>query len=351
MCTVSIITPVYNVEKYLSKCIKSILKQKFKDFELIIVDDGATDSSGEIADSFLTDSRVQVIHKENGGAPSARNAGIEIARGKYLYFPDSDDWLEENYLQDLVDEADKTGAELVISGFTMEYYEDGKEQTYHVSMPSINYIGKDAVRSNLHKYFNNMMMAVPWNKLYRRDYIEKYNLRFPNIKWDDLHFNMEVIMDIENVAICESNKYHFFRSRLGSETTQVFDGMLYMKRKEQFSHILKVYQHWNVVNCDIMKHIYGYYASRLVQCVQEISCSNVTDKRSKIKEILYDDLAQKAINDGYVDSLVFKVLLQPMKIKSVEICLLMGWSMGLVKRNMASVYYKMKAICVNKAKI
>lgn len=113
MCKVSVITPVYKVEKYLGKCIDSILNQSFKDFELIIVDDGSPDSCGKIADEYeKIDSRVKVIHKENGGAPSARNAGIEIAKGEYFYFPDSDDWLDPEYLQELVVLAEKTHAEL-----------------------------------------------------------------------------------------------------------------------------------------------------------------------------------------------------------------------------------------------
>ena len=167
MCKVSVITPVYKVEKYLGKCIDSILNQSFKDFELIIVDDGSPDSCGKIADEYeKIDSRVKVIHKENGGAPSARNAGIEIAKGEYFYFPDSDDWLDPEYLQELVVLAEKTHAELVISGFTMEYYEQGKNQRYQVSVNEKLLNNPEEVRYGLHEYFDNMMMAVPWNKLY-----------------------------------------------------------------------------------------------------------------------------------------------------------------------------------------
>lgn len=275
MCKVSVITPVYKVEKYLGKCIDSILNQSFKDFELIIVDDGSPDSCGKIADEYeKIDSRVKVIHKENGGAPSARNAGIEIAKGEYFYFPDSDDWLDPEYLQELVVLAEKTHAELVISGFTMEYYEQGKNQRYQVSVNEKLLNNPEEVRYGLHEYFDNMMMAVPWNKLYSASYIRDKDLRFPNLKWDDLHFNMDVIMDINRVAVSSSSGYHFFRSRAGSETTTVFDGMLYKKRKEQFEHILKVYDHWNIKDEKIMAALYGYYAARLVQCVQEISISN-----------------------------------------------------------------------------
>lgn len=228
MAKISVITPVYKVENYLRKCVDSILDQTFKDFELIIVDDGSPDSCGSIADEYVQkDERVRVIHKQNGGAPSARNRGIDIAKGEWLYFPDSDDWLEPDYLEALYNTAIKTDAKLVVSGYTMEYFENGVAHSYSVSTPKKNYNSQELVRGNLHNYFDNMMMAVPWNKLYKADYILDNNLRFPELKWDDLHFNMEVIMDIDKVAICSNAGYHFFRSRPGSETTTVFDSMLY----------------------------------------------------------------------------------------------------------------------------
>lgn len=351
MPRISVITPVYKVENYLRKCVDSILAQTFTDFELFIVDDGSPDNCGKIADEYeKQDSRIHAIHKENGGAPSARNAGIEKTTGEYYYFPDSDDWLEPTYLQELYDEAEKTGAELVISGFVMEYYENNKNKSYAVSMPEANYNNQQLVRSNLHKYFNNMMMAVPWNKLYKASYIEKHGLRFPNLKWDDLHFNMDVIMDIEKVAISNSTGYHFFRSRPGSETTTVFDGMLYKKRKEQFEHILSVYKHWGVKGKEITSTIYGYYASRLVQCVQEAAISDSDKKEEIIKEILNDHLTEKALRAGYIESKPLRMSALLMRKKDVKGCIKVGKMMGFVKNYMPSLYYKVKSTSVNKAK-
>lgn len=351
MPKISVITPVYKVEKYLRKCVDSILNQTFTDFELFIVDDGSPDSCGEIADEYeKKDSRVHAIHKENGGAPSARNAGIDRATGEFFYFPDSDDWLEPNYLEDLYALALRTGAKLVVSGFTMEYFENGSAQSYKVSVPEKFFDGQHEVRHNLHVYFNNMMMAVPWNKLYRADYIREKNIRFPNLKWDDLHFNMEVIMDIDTVAISSSAGYHFFRSRQGSETTTVFDGMLYQKRKEQFQHILKVYRHWSVKNPEVVSTIYGYYAARLVQCVQEIAISNAPNKREMIKELLDDSLSKKALKHGKIDSRLLSVAAFPLRTGSVTGCITVGKFMGFVKNNMSPLFYKLKSVSVNKAK-
>lgn len=352
MPKISIITPVYQVEGYLRKCVDSILNQTLKDFELFIVDDGSPDNCGKIADSYeKLDPRVHVIHKENGGAPSARNAGIKLAKGEYLYFPDSDDWLEPDYLQNLYNYAVSSNAQLVISGFVMEYYENNNNQSYEVSVMQTVLSDKEQIRKNIHNYFNNMMMAVPWNKLYKTEYIKEKNIWFPNLKWDDLHFNMEVIMDIDSIAISSECGYHFFRSRQGSETTKVFDGMLYKKRKEQFEHILKVYTYWNIEEQDILSVIYGYYAARLVQCVQEIAISDTKDKRKMIKEILNDDISYKAIINGKINNKLLSIAILPMKAKNITGSLIMGKIIGFVKNNMSSLFYKLKSKSVNKANV
>ena len=352
MAKISIITPVYKVEKYLRKCIDSILNQTFEDFELFIVDDGSPDSCGVIADEYeVKDKRVHVIHKENGGAPSARNAGIMQAEGEYFYFPDSDDWIEPTYLQESYELALRTEAQLVVSGYTMEYYENNRKQSYSVVVPEKEYLTQTDVRMNLHNYFDNMMMAVPWNKLYKADYIKQNSLFFPDMKWDDLHFNMEVIMDIESVAISSSSGYHFFRSRQGSETTTVFDGLLYQKRKEQFQHILKVYKHWKIDDQKIMSVIYGYYAARLVQCVQEIATSSSGEKDKLIKEIFDDQLCNEAFEHGKIESKLLTIAAIPMRKKSVKGSMFVGKVIGFVKQKFTFLFYMLKSVSVNRAKV
>ena len=117
MCEISIIVPVYKVEKYLKKCVDSILAQTFTDFELILVDDGSPDDSGKICEEYAEkDARVRVLHKENGGLSSARNAGIEVAKGKYLGFIDSDDYIAEDMYELLYNTIIKEDADLSICG-------------------------------------------------------------------------------------------------------------------------------------------------------------------------------------------------------------------------------------------
>ena len=116
--TVSIIVPVYNAEKFLNRCVDSILGQEYRDFELILVDDGSRDMSGSICDAYAkTDERVVVIHKENSGVSDTRNQGIERAKGTYLQFVDSDDWLTPDATKLMVRAAEEHGCDMVISDF------------------------------------------------------------------------------------------------------------------------------------------------------------------------------------------------------------------------------------------
>lgn len=352
MCKISIITPVYNVEGYLEKCIDSILNQTFSDFELIIVDDGSPDLCGTIADQYaLKDKRIKVIHKDNGGAPSARNAGIEQATGDYFYFPDSDDWLEPDYLECLYKIACTTGVQLVISGYVMEYCEKKKNMSFTVLPKEKIFDSKEKVRHNVHLYFDNMMVAVPWNKLYRADYIKEKNLRFPNLKWDDLHFNMEVIKELDSFAVSPATGYHFFRSRAGSETTHVFDEMLYEKRTEQFKHILSVYKFWKIKDKEIYSTLYGYYASRLIQCIQEISISDKTMayRKNAIKNILDKELSKKAFAYGKIESKLLRISAIPARCNNVTISFWVGKIIGFVKLHFSTVFYYLKSTSVNNA--
>ena len=137
---VSVIMPVYKVEEYVGKAIESIQAQTLKDWEFLIVDDGTPDKSGEICDAYAAeDERIHVIHKENGGAPSARNTAIEIAKGEYMYFMDSDDWAEPTMLEDMYKLAKRDNAQLVVAGFFIDTYYDKEHYV------TDDYVVEDAV--------------------------------------------------------------------------------------------------------------------------------------------------------------------------------------------------------------
>ncbi|MDY2698124.1 MAG: glycosyltransferase [Lachnospiraceae bacterium] len=163
---ISIIVPIYKVEQFLPRCIDSILGQTFSDFELILVDDGSPDHCGEICDQYETaDSRIRVIHKENGGLSDARNAGLEVAQGDYICFVDSDDWVAPQYLEKLLRNLKETDADICECG---AYYTSGESCDKREKSQLIVFNTEQALREliqdgQLHQYV--------WNKLYRRDVI------------------------------------------------------------------------------------------------------------------------------------------------------------------------------------
>ncbi|EME3187758.1 glycosyltransferase, partial [Enterococcus faecalis] len=163
MPKISIIVPVYNVEKYLEKCVRSILAQTFTDFELILVDDGSPDSSGAMCDQFAEqDQRVKVIHKENGGLSDARNAGIEIATGEYLGFVDSDDYIADDMYELLYTNIVKEDADLSICGIYDVY--EGKEPIVK-SLIQGTFSREEALLLILQ---GNIISVHAVNKLYKR---------------------------------------------------------------------------------------------------------------------------------------------------------------------------------------
>lgn len=168
MSQISVIVPIYNAEKYLIRCIDSILVQSFANFELLLIDDGSKDSSGQICDEYAkNDSRVRVFHKENGGVSSARNFGLDNAVGKYICFIDADDWVDKEYIECLLP---VDGEDMVVCSFVNDTMEN-----FHLSelVRDKQNIGKD-----LHVLIDHMAICAPWCKIMCRDIIEKNNIRF-----------------------------------------------------------------------------------------------------------------------------------------------------------------------------
>ena len=167
---VSIIVPVYNAEKYLPRCIDSILGQSFSDFELLLINDGSKDNSGKICDGYAAnDSRVRVFHKENGGASAARNYGLDNATGKYVCFVDADDWVDKDYLKQLLPNEEE---EMVVCSIR---YEGNTNKNLCISNKKRN---KECIESTLHQMIDHMAVCSPCCKIMRRDIIERNQIRF-----------------------------------------------------------------------------------------------------------------------------------------------------------------------------
>lgn len=204
MCRVSVIVPIYQVEQYLPRCLDSILAQTFTDFELILVNDGTKDGCPAIMDAYARrDSRIRLVHKENGGLSSARNAGLDVARGEYIAFVDSDDYVAPELLADTVAAADRDEAQLVLFNYRI-VNEQGEQDPYlHMRSETI-----DLETYGLANYFYSYWMPYrhgqeAWCRLYRRDVIEENRLRFaPNreIFAEDTLFSAMYLMHVRKIS-------------------------------------------------------------------------------------------------------------------------------------------------------
>ena len=204
--------PVYKAEKYLDKCIGSILAQTYSTWELILVDDGSPDRSGEICDAYaLQDIRIKVIHTPNGGPSSARNTGIDHARGEFLMFVDSDDWVSPEYIQNLLP---VDGEDMVNCGFVDLV--DGKQ--IESSRSEAHITDHAQWRENFRESFSKSPLMGPCGNSYRREIIEKYHIRFHtdiDISEDEL-FNLEYLQYCNRVRYSDSADYFYTICRSGS---------------------------------------------------------------------------------------------------------------------------------------
>lgn len=254
MVKLSIIIPVYNIEKYVSKCIESILQQPFGDFEIICVNDGSSDESLSVLQKYRDD-RVIIIDKKNEGSGIARNTALAIAKGEYVYFVDGDDWLEDNSLQKMVKEADRLKTDILIFGGLSYYPRPLREREKVVNKHSEFTNSGEGYKKQSggysadklpKKYLNRIFSAedikkdifkfpsTAWTKLYRRDFLLKNDIKFQEIKvgQDQLPFFHSMIT-AEKIALLPENLYCYRKNRKGAVTA--------VKKKKNFSPVYVFY--------------------------------------------------------------------------------------------------------------
>lgn len=208
---ISVIVPVYNVEKYLKKCVNSILVQTYPNIEIILVDDGSTDDSGAICDSIaLVDKRIRVIHKENGGLSDARNSGISIASGKYITFVDSDDRISPDMISILHEVIISTKSDFSQCQYYFEY-ENGKIEENYNEQPALCVLEKDSLIESFAKSGPIGLTVVAWGKLYKRELFT--TIKYPKGKFhEDIITMCDLILGpVSSVAVIKQPLYYYFQ--------------------------------------------------------------------------------------------------------------------------------------------
>lgn len=238
---ISIIVPIYKAEDYLHRCVDSLLAQTFQDFEILLIDDGSPDKSGEICDIYaLKDSRVRVFHKENGGVSSARQLGIDNASGEYTIHADPDDWVEPTMLEELYATSKKEDADMVIC----DYYEDYTDKSIYIKQEPSS-LDSDIVLKELFK----KLYGSCWNKLIKRSCYNKYNVSFPLDLTcnEDLYVCVSLLKHPIIVAYLPKAFYHYTQDV--NSNSLVKRQKSYEERlliKEKFCQLMSNHKHYNI---------------------------------------------------------------------------------------------------------
>ena len=209
---VSVIIPIYNVEQYIEKCLKSIINQTHKNLEILCINDCSTDNTLQIIKN-IKDSRIKIYNnKKNSGPSYSRNKGIKTAKGEYIYFMDSDDWIDADYIESMIDKMEQTGSDIVINSNIMLETPNSSLKYEHCKSPKIenkDYISpKDAIENTL---------AVVWNKLVKREFIDKFKIKFSDkiIYMEDTCFHYISLVNADKIAFFEGKSYHYTNNKNG----------------------------------------------------------------------------------------------------------------------------------------
>lgn len=320
---ISIIVPIYKVEKYLNRCIDSILNQSYKNIEVILVDDGSPDNCGKICDEYLLkDNRIRVIHKENGGLSSARNSGLDIATGDYIGFVDSDDWIEPKMYETLIENAIKYNAQISVGG-VVDLLEEGNKYTSikstfggNIHIQCLN--KEDAMK----KFFLGSWSA--WDKIYKREIHE--NIRFPEGEInEDEAIAVKILDNCEKIVYTNEVFYNYIK-RPDSITTSEFsekklDWYRNCKRnlefiKENYSNLSEYAEvrfcnsiMWSLrciaIENKVFKDSINMLLSNLRDNKKELLNNNLISKKEKmwIKILLYTSFC----NNIFIFKILFKI--------------------------------------------
>ena len=321
---ISVIVPVYNVEKYLHQCVNSLLIQTYKDFEIILVDDGSTDSSGIICDDYAKNNfNIRVIHKKNQGLGLARNTGLQHASGEYVTFIDSDDYADKHLLEDLYNGIIETNVDVCIGGFKkvadsgQVLYEEKYDEQYFIHDNTTNKAFIKMLGSLPSKH-DSIRMSV-WNVLYKLSIIKDNNIQFPSERElisEDLIFDFYYYQYVKKCKLLNNSNY-YYRANPTSLT------MSYRKDRLErtivfYKHLSKLMKKSNYSKESFLrfkKLIFIYIRMCIKQEKSRISNLNFFKSLSNIKLICSNKDLIQIVNSYPVEKLGFKQRIFIMCIK------------------------------------
>lgn len=268
----SLILPMYGVEKYINRCLESLVNQSYKDFEVIIVDDCSLDSSNLIATKFCAKyTNFHYIKNEsNQGLSQSRNNGLKVARGEYVLFLDTDDYYESNMLEIIYNSLKINNADVVLFGLVEEYRNKDDQIKFSIkhNVSESKYFNNTSFRDYIIYLEENTLYGYAWNKAYKRSILNQYNFQFINITHiEDIKFNIQVFNEITSLNILKDVLYHY--DQHGSDRlTNKYISNYFELQKERIRDIKNQLFKWNKYNDNALFILSGIYHRNLISAIQ-----------------------------------------------------------------------------------
>ncbi|MGV3461102.1 MAG: glycosyltransferase family 2 protein [Flavobacterium sp.] len=334
---VSIVVPVYNVEHYLDKCIESMLAQTYTNFEVVLVNDGATDNSGKICDAWAQkDSRIKVVHKQNGGVASARNAGIEKSKGEYLYFVDPDDYIVPNLLQENIESCKGKAYDIIIFGFVKDTVKaDGSVTQEPVYANNMALDNQEEIRSGLVEYLSSSNGFSLWTKIVRKGLFTENGIEFPKMRrGEDIFVSLDLYRNAKSIKINKGAYYHY----LIASNTNKSDPELIPNHILNFKKLYNLF--YSKGDSKKLNYIFKVF---MLWFFYVVPANIVGDKKASMKEkvnqlrVLMDDTDIQKYVSVFLQkpglSKIQKVYLKLFRAKSARIFYLLTAGLRFIKNN------------------
>lgn len=301
---VSVVIPIYNVEKYLDRCISSVVNQTYENIEIILVDDGSPDNCPAICNDWAKkDNRIKVIHKQNAGLGMARNTGIDHATGDYIFFFDSDDYVDERIVEKCVDSAVKTNADTVVYG-RKDLFEDGTVIEKRINSKKSFYCGneiKNIILPGMFTYDFGFGVSA-WGKMFSLDIIRNNELRFKSEKEiisEDAYFTLEYFSNVSGLFLISEGLYYYFKrnnslSRSFKKDRQQMNNIFLLKSIELINK--------QKLPNTVLTHLTVRYHLFTLSALKQIYSSDLPlkQKKSEIYKILKDNVLRSTLKNDVI---------------------------------------------------
>lgn len=335
---VSIIVAMFNCEKTIENLITSLIQQTYKNLEILLIDDGSSDTTLKICKNYIKDSRIKIFSQNHLGVSAARNKGIQLATGSLMYFCDADDYLELELVEKMVNACTSNNVDLVMSGYFIDVYlKNLKPYTSKVTYKNKKYPTIDRFKNDFVYLWDIPFLQTVWNKLYIANIIKNNNILFEDINFgEDIAFNRQYLLKISSAYILEAPLYHYAKNGNTSLTEKYIDNLFEIRKKEYYE-FCNYFKTFGIPENEYREYVSRRHIEKLIDCVKNFSKSDcpltLKNKISETKQIMNDSLTIDCLRNAKLKSKKLKLFTIPFRLKLPALEILMFSFSNFIKRS------------------